>query len=97
MSSFWRSGFNGTIVKWSGAATLRPSLELALTGTDRFDLDCVDLSVFSEPMDEVLGRAFFAIAGEDAILERLLSLGDEYRPLLRRIEIRFLSAGPSQF
>jgi hypothetical protein len=70
-----------------------PSLELDLAGTDRFDLDSVDLSVFSvEALDEVLGLASFSIASEDALLERLLGLGDEYRPLVNRIEIRFLTA-----
>jgi hypothetical protein len=70
-----------------------PGLELALAGTDRFDLDSVNLSVFSiEALDEILGMASFSIASEDALLERLLSFGHEYRPLLSRIEIRFLSA-----
>jgi hypothetical protein len=76
-----------------GRELCSPGLELALAGTDRFDLDSVDLSVFSvEALDEVLGLASFSIASEDVLLERLLSLGDEYRPLLRRIESRFLSA-----
>jgi hypothetical protein len=66
-----------------------PGLELALAGTDRFDLDSIDLSVFSvEALDEVLGRASFAIDSEDAFL----SLGDESRRLLSRIESRFLNA-----
>jgi hypothetical protein len=70
-----------------------PGLERALAGTDRFDLDSVDLSVFSvEALGDVLGLASFSIASKDARLEQLLSLGDEYRPLLSRIEIRFLSA-----
>jgi hypothetical protein len=68
-------------------------LELGLAGTDRFDLDSIDLSVFSvEALDEILSLVSFSIASEDALLERLLSLGDEYRPLVSRIEIRFLSA-----
>jgi hypothetical protein len=70
-----------------------PGLELALTWTDRFDLDSVDLSVFSvEALDEVLGLVSFSITREDALLERLLSLRDEYPPLLNRIEIRFLTS-----
>jgi hypothetical protein len=69
-----------------------PGLELALAGTDRFDLDSVDLSIFSvEALDEILGLASFSIASEDALMERLVSLGDEYHPLLSRIDIRFLS------
>jgi hypothetical protein len=70
-----------------------PGLELALTGTDRFDLDSLDLSVFSvEALDQVLCLASFSIASEDALLRRILSLGDEYRPILRWIDIRFLGA-----
>jgi hypothetical protein len=69
-----------------------PGLELMLTGTDRFDLDSVDLSVFLvEALDEVLGLASFSISREDAHLARFLSLCDEDRPLLSRIRIRFLS------
>jgi hypothetical protein len=76
-----------------GRQLCSPGLELVLAGTDRFDLDSVELSVFSvEALDEVLGLASFSIASEDALLERLLSLGDEYRPLVSRIEIEFLSA-----
>jgi hypothetical protein len=40
----------------------------------------------------MLSLASFSIASENDLLERLLSLGDEYRLLVRRIEIRFLSA-----
>jgi hypothetical protein len=76
-----------------GRQLCSPSLELALAGTGRIDLDSIDLSVFSvEALDEVLDLASFWIASEDALVERLLSLGDGYRPLLGRIEIRFLSA-----
>jgi hypothetical protein len=70
-----------------------PGLELALAGTDRFDLDSFDVSILSvEALDEVLGLSSFSIASEDALLDQLLSLGDEYRSLLSRIESRFLSA-----
>jgi hypothetical protein len=76
-----------------GRQLCSPVLEQALAGTDLFDLDSVDLSVFSvEALDEVLGLASFSIASEDALLERLLALGDEYHPLLSRIEFRFLNA-----
>jgi hypothetical protein len=70
-----------------------PGLELALAGTDRFDLDSVDFSIFSvDALAEVLGLSSFSMASEDALLERLLSLGDEYHPFLRWIEIGFVSA-----
>jgi hypothetical protein len=45
-----------------------------------------------EALDEVLAGASFSMVSEDELLERILSLGEEYRPLLRRIEMRFLSA-----
>jgi hypothetical protein len=68
-------------------------LKLKLAEADRIDLTSFDLSMLSaEALDEILAGASFSIASEDDLLERLLSLGDEYRPLLRRIEIRFLSA-----
>jgi hypothetical protein len=64
-----------------GRQLYSPFLELALAGTDRFDLDSVDLSVFSvEALDEVLCRASLSIGRE------------EYHPLLSRIEIRFVAA-----
>jgi hypothetical protein len=67
-------------------------LELKLAKADRIDLTSFDLSMLSvEALDEILAGASFSIASEDDLLERLLSLGDEYRPLLSRIEIRFLS------
>jgi hypothetical protein len=51
----------------------------AFSGNDRLNFDPLDLSKLSvEAFDEVLSR--------------LLGLSDEYRPLLRRIAIRFLSA-----
>jgi hypothetical protein len=67
-------------------------LEQKLAEADRIDLTSFDLSKLSaEALDEVLGRASFSIASEDALLERLLNLDDEYSPLLSRIEIGFLS------
>jgi hypothetical protein len=45
-----------------------------------------------EVLDEILAGTSFSIVSEDDLLKRLLSLGDEYRPLLRRIEMRFLTA-----
>jgi hypothetical protein len=69
-----------------------PYVELALAGTDCFDLDSVNLSVFSiEALDEVLSLASFSISSEDALLKRLLSFGDEARPPMSRIAMRFLS------
>jgi hypothetical protein len=63
-----------------GRQLCSPGLELALAVTDRFDLDSVDLSVFSvEALDKVLSLVSFSITSEDVLLRRLLSLGDEYR------------------
>jgi hypothetical protein len=68
------------------------SLELALAGTDCFDLTSIDLSHFSvEALDELLTGGSFSIVSEDDLLKRLLSLGEKYRPLLRRIEMKFLN------
>jgi hypothetical protein len=68
-------------------------LEQKLAEADRIDLTSFDLSMLSaEALDEILAGASLSIASEDVLLGRLLSLGDEYRPLLSRIEIRFLSA-----
>jgi hypothetical protein len=76
-----------------GRQLCSPGLELALAGTDHFDLDSVDLSVFSvAALDDVLGLASFSMASQDALSERLLSFGDEYHPPLSRTEIQFLSA-----
>jgi hypothetical protein len=81
-----------------GRQLCSPGLELALAlalafaGTDRLDFTSFDLSMLSvEALDEVLVRGSFSIASEDALLERLLGLSDDYLPLLRRIEIGFLS------
>jgi hypothetical protein len=68
-------------------------LELKLAEADRIDLTSIDLSMLSaEALDEILAGASFSIASEDDLLGRLLSLGGEYRPLLNRIEMRFLNA-----
>jgi hypothetical protein len=68
-------------------------LELELAEADWIDLTSFDLSMLSaEALDEILAGASFSIGSEDELLERLLILGDEYRPLLSRIEIRLLSA-----
>jgi hypothetical protein len=70
-----------------------PGLELKLAGADRIDLTSFDLSMLSaEALDEIRAGASFSIDSEDALSERLLSLGDEYLPLLSRIAIRFLRA-----
>jgi hypothetical protein len=67
-------------------------LELKLAEADRIDLTSFDLSMLSaEAVNDILAGASFSIASEDALLEQLLSLGDEYRPLVSRIDIRFLS------
>jgi hypothetical protein len=63
-----------------------------LAEADRIDLTSFDLSKLSaEALDEILAGASFSIASEDDLLKQLLSLGNEYGPLLSRIAIRFLS------
>jgi hypothetical protein len=42
-------------------------------------------------LDELLSGASFSIVSEDNLLLFLLNRGDVYRPLLRWIEVRFLS------
>jgi hypothetical protein len=60
--------------------------------TDRLDLNSIDLSSLSiDAVDEILSEASFYIKSEDILLLRLLCLGSEYLPLLRHIEIGFLS------
>jgi hypothetical protein len=67
-------------------------LELALSGTDRLDLNSVNLSMFSvEALDGILNGSSFSIASEDDLLEKLLCLDEKYHPLLSRIAIQFLS------
>jgi hypothetical protein len=68
-----------------GRQLSNPSLELELNSNN-----FANLSV--EALDEVLAGASVSIVSEDDVLEQLLNLGVEYHPLLRRIEIRFLSA-----
>jgi hypothetical protein len=68
-------------------------LELKLAEADRIDLTSFDVPMLSaEALDEILAGASVSIDSEDDLLERVLSLGDEYRPLVSRIAIRFLSA-----
>jgi hypothetical protein len=78
-----------------GRQLCNPVLELMCEGTwaDRLDISSMELSALSvEALDAVLARASFSVASEDELLERLLSLGGDYHPLLRRVELRFLSA-----
>jgi hypothetical protein len=63
-------------------------LELKLAEADRLDL----AMLLAGALDEILAGASFSIASEDSVLEPLSNLGDEYRPLLRWIEMRVLSA-----
>jgi hypothetical protein len=52
----------------------------------------INLSGLSlKTLDAVLTGGSFSIKSEDELLERLLSLGEEYRLLLRWVEMRFLS------
>jgi hypothetical protein len=61
-------------------------------GTDRFDLNSIDLSSLSvDALDQILTEGSFDIKSEDDLLSRLSRLGSEYAPLLRHIEIGFLS------
>jgi hypothetical protein len=78
-----------------GHQLCNPVLELLYerTAPDRLDLKLINLSVLSlEALGAVLARGSFSVKSEDELLERLLSLGEEYRPLLRWVEMRFLSA-----
>jgi hypothetical protein len=72
-----------------------PDLELdpRCRGTGRLNLNSLDLSVLSvEALDDALAGPSLSVSSEDDLLVLLLSLGEEYRPLLRRINMRFLSA-----
>jgi hypothetical protein len=63
------------------------------TALDRLDLNLINPSVLSlEALDAVLAGGSFSVKSEDELLERFLSLGEEYRPLLRWVEMGFLSA-----
>jgi hypothetical protein len=66
--------------------------ELGWSGGDHLVLYSNDLPMLSvDALGEVLAGVSFSIDGEDDLLEWILSLGEEYRPLLRWIAIRFLS------
>jgi hypothetical protein len=76
-----------------GMQFCNPGLELSLAGTDLLDFDALDLSMFSvEALDEILASSSFSIGSENDLLKRVLALGEEYRPLLTRINVRFLDA-----
>jgi hypothetical protein len=67
-------------------------LELSLAKPDRLDLTSLDLSRFSvEALDDILAEGSFSVVSEDDLLKKLLNLGEDYVPLLRRIAIEFLS------
>jgi hypothetical protein len=60
---------------------------------DCLDLILINLSVLSlEALDAILAGGSFSIKSEDELLERLLSRREDYRLLLRWVEMRFLSA-----
>jgi hypothetical protein len=60
--------------------------------TDQFDLNSIDLSSLSvDALDQILTEGSFYIESEDDLFMRILGLGSEYGPLLRHIEIEFLS------
>jgi hypothetical protein len=48
-----------------------------------------------EVLDEVLASGSFSIVSRDSLATLILSLREEYHPLLRGIEVRFLSAAGS--
>jgi hypothetical protein len=53
----------------------------------------INLSTLSlEALDAILAGGSFSVNSEDELLEGLLSLDEEYCPLLRWVEMRFLSA-----
>jgi hypothetical protein len=77
-----------------GRQLCNPMLELQsiCSETDRFDLNSINLSSFSvDALDQILTEGSFYIEREDDLLLRILHLGSEYGPLLRHIEIGFLS------
>jgi hypothetical protein len=78
-----------------GRQLCNPVLELLdeRTGPDRFNLNLVNLSRLSlEALDVVLAGESFSVRSEDEFLEKLFSLGEKYRLLLRWVEMTFLSA-----
>jgi hypothetical protein len=78
-----------------GSQLCNPGLEIeiGLAGSDFLDFDSVDLSMFSiEALDDVLSNGLFSIVDECDLLERLLNLGEDYHPLLRWIDFRFLDS-----
>jgi hypothetical protein len=77
-----------------GRQLCNPILELqsVCSETDRFDLNSIDISSLSvDALDQILTEGSFYIESEDALFLRIFRLGSEYDPLLRHIEIRFLS------
>jgi hypothetical protein len=63
------------------------------TVPDRLDLELDNLSVLSvETLVAALTGRSFSITSEDEPLEKLLNVSEESRPLLRWVEMRFLSA-----
>jgi hypothetical protein len=67
--------------------------ELGWSGTDDLVFSSDNFSKLSvEALDDIFLGVPFSIVSEDALLKWVLSLGEEYRSLLRWIEIRFLSS-----
>jgi hypothetical protein len=61
--------------------------------TNRLDLKLDNLSAsLVEILVAILMEGLFSIKSEDELLERMLTLGEESRPSLRQVEMRFLSA-----
>jgi hypothetical protein len=77
-----------------GRELCNPVLELqsVCPETGRFDLNSVDLSTLSvDALDQILTEGSFSIESEDDLFLRIFRLGSESGPLLRHIEIGFLS------
>jgi hypothetical protein len=94
---YLRCVFSGDAVsdgRLLGYQLSNPVLEVLYerTASDRLDLKLIHLSVlWLEALDAVLAGGSFSVKSEDELLELLLSLGEEYRLLLRWVEMRFLS------
>jgi hypothetical protein len=89
------SGYAVTDGQLLGRQLCNPVVELLYerTARDRLNHNLINLSALSlEALDAVLARGSFSVKSEDELLERLLSLCEEYRPLLRWVEMKFLSA-----
>jgi hypothetical protein len=59
-------------------------LVIVFSDANRFEMNSVDFSKLSvEGFDAILAGTCHSISSEDDLLERMLSLSEAYRPLLR--------------